>query len=715
MQGIAGSATATGAQGPVGSTGPTGPTGATGAASTITGPQGLQGSTGPTGPTGATGAASAVTGPQGATGPTGPTGATGANSTVTGPTGPTGATGAASNVTGPTGTTGPTGPTGTSSIDQSFPIAIGVAMSDTTTAFSNSSGSSVTKARVRALWPFTVSGIRMSVDTAEVAGAANNIFIDIKNGDGVSIFSTLPYIPATSKSSISMAASAGALNSSRVNIQDDEELQFQIVSGYTGTTARALKVTLLGTRSLLIGPPSAGTDLTARSSTGISNGTATGSVNLSMSPPASNASPITGYKVEAKSSGASVWTTALANVASLPTPVTTLNGSTLLTIGTSYDFRVSAISSVGTGLASNIATTTPVTVPTAPSSLTASPANNSVVLNWTAPTNLGGASSVLTYLVKGKLSSNVSSDPWTVITAVTGSTFTYTATLYDYNNPSSLINGTSYDFQVIAQTAGGDGLPVTSSGVVPSASAPAPLYKSFAFVEKTTPSPNSAFVNVNNAGATDFISSGSTTDIPQGGDLIVAVLSCPNVFDTGVTLYVPSSEAGGSFTQFGSDLVSNTLNTYRIYTKIAAGSSGSATSDTRYVFGGSSNWEGVVNLWAIRNASSVDIVGSTLNTPITPGTDPSSPTITTVSPNVNDLLLSIAHWYRTGTLAVSAPTGMTLQRYANNYANAGTLGAGWNYGAARQALTSAGTTSVKTWSITSPKPTAWDALTIAVK
>jgi hypothetical protein len=542
----------------------------------------------------------------------------------------------------------------------------------------------------------------MSLDTAEVSGAGNDIFLDIKNGAGLSIFNTLPYIPAATKTSVGMAASAGVLNPARVNIADDEELQFQVATGYTGTTARGLKAAIIGTRSLLTGPPSAGTDLSGVTSTGLSNGATNGSVVLTMTAPAANGGIITGYKVEAKATSASVWSTAASSVGSLPTTVTTVNGSTSLSVGTSYDFRVSGINVAGTGLPSNFVSVTPLALTSAPASLNAVPGNNSAVLTWTAPSNLGGAASVNSYVVEAKPSS---ASAWTTATTVGGGTLTATVLAYDVTSVgTNLVNGTSYDFRVRAVTAAGSSLPITSANVTPTSAGAVPTYRAFAFAEKPAGSSFSTFISANNSGVTSF------TSIPQGGDLIVMVVACP--VDINVEVFpgtVTSLVDGSAFTQFGSEFIGG-LNRYRVYTKVAGGSGGSSTTDTLYSVGGSSNWSGVINVWAVQNASAIDVLSGTMNQV---NSDPASPSVSVSGSN--DLLLSLAYWLKVGGTAPTTPSGMTLQRNGLNYNSSGSLGPGWNYSLARQALSGSGFVSSKTWTVTAPKPDAWDALTIAVK
>ena len=101
---------------------------------------------------------------------------------------------------------------------------------------------------------------------------------------------------------------------------------------------------------------------------------------------------ITGYRIEVSPNGTSNWTNQQANTRSTATTY----AHTGLSAGTTRHYRVSAINSVGTGVASNVAsatTSTPTaTRPAAPTGLTAAAAGQTTItLSWTAPTNTGGA------------------------------------------------------------------------------------------------------------------------------------------------------------------------------------------------------------------------------------------------------------------------------------------------------------------------------------
>jgi titin len=164
-------------------------------------------------------------------------------------------------------------------------------------------------------------------------------------------------------------------------------------------------------------------------------------VALSWTAPADNGgASITDYLVEYKLTSDLSWTTFVDGVSASTSA--TVTG---LTNGSSYDFRVSAINSAGTGTASATASGTPRTVPGAPTALSASAGDTLVTLSWTAPGSNGG-SSITDYLVEYKLTSDVG---WSTFADGTSTSTGATVT--------SLTNGLSYDFRVSATNVAGTG------------------------------------------------------------------------------------------------------------------------------------------------------------------------------------------------------------------------------------------------------------------
>ena len=145
---------------------------------------------------------------------------------------------------------------------------------------------------------------------------------------------------------------------------------------------------------------------------------------------------ITGYKIEFKN-GNNAWATLTATTGSTTTSYT---HTATFTSGTTYKYRVSAVSSAGTGDFVE-ATATESSVPGAPTNLRAviNTAKTSAKIIWTAPTDTG-TSAITGYKIEIRVGSGV----WTTVTANTASTttsFTDTRTFtWTYHYRISAIN-----------------------------------------------------------------------------------------------------------------------------------------------------------------------------------------------------------------------------------------------------------------------------------
>jgi hypothetical protein len=134
-----------------------------------------------------------------------------------------------------------------------------------------------------------------------------------------------------------------------------------------------------------------------------------------------------------------------------------------LTNGTTYSFRVRAVTAVGTSASSATSNTvtpaTPATAPGAPTIGTAVRGNASATVNWTAPTSDGG-SAITSYQVQVRTGA-------TVVRTVTGIAGNATSTVV-----TGLTNGTTYNFRVQAVNAIGTGVLSAASNTVTPATVP---------------------------------------------------------------------------------------------------------------------------------------------------------------------------------------------------------------------------------------------------
>ncbi len=182
------------------------------------------------------------------------------------------------------------------------------------------------------------------------------------------------------------------------------------------------------------------------------------SITLSWSAPSNTGGvAISGYKIESSPNGTSGWTDVESNTGSTGTSYPH-NG---LTASTTYHYRVSAINSVGTGVASSTAsaTTTAATVPDAPTNLSATAGGAiSITLSWSAPTNTGGVA-ISGYQIEFSLNGT---SGWTDVESNTGST----STSHTHNG---LTASTTYYYRVSAINSVGTGAASTTASATTTA------------------------------------------------------------------------------------------------------------------------------------------------------------------------------------------------------------------------------------------------------
>lgn len=114
-------------------------------------------------------------------------------------------------------------------------VAIGVALSDETTAITTGDA----KATIRAPFAFTLTAVRATLSTASSSGLPT---VDINEG-GTTVLSTKITIDANEKTSVTAATPAVISDSA---IADDAEITFDV--DVAGTGAKGLKVWLIGTK-----------------------------------------------------------------------------------------------------------------------------------------------------------------------------------------------------------------------------------------------------------------------------------------------------------------------------------------------------------------------------------------------------------------------------------------------------------------------------------
>lgn len=218
------------------------------------------------------------------------------------------------------------------------------------------------------------------------------------------------------------------------------------LSGHSGTVTTVDNFVVNGTSAAT--EPDAPTSLVATP--------ASTQMALSWTAPANNGAAITDYIIQYKlASEPTTWTTF-----SDGTSTSTSALVTGLTNDLSYNFRVAAVNSVGTGPVSSTATATPaLSVPTAPQSLAATGnENGQSTLTWSAPLSNGGAS-ITDYIVEYKLNS----EPTTWTTFSDGTSATTGAVV------TGLTNNLLYNFRVSAVNSVGAGAVSSTANATPAA------------------------------------------------------------------------------------------------------------------------------------------------------------------------------------------------------------------------------------------------------
>ena len=185
-------------------------------------------------------------------------------------------------------------------------------------------------------------------------------------------------------------------------------------------------------------------------------------INLTWTVPASDGgSPITGYRIEISSDGGSSWTDQVANTRR----TNTTYSHTGLAPGDTRHYRVSAITTSGTGFPSNVdGTTAGTTVPGAPTALVAAASGTTQInLTWTAPAITGG-SAITGYKIESSSDGGSSWSDHVANTASTDTTYSHTG----------LAIGATRHYRVSAINTNGAGLPsnvdnATTGATVPGA------------------------------------------------------------------------------------------------------------------------------------------------------------------------------------------------------------------------------------------------------
>jgi hypothetical protein len=278
-------------------------------------------------------------------------------------------------------------------------------------------------------------------------------------------------------------------------------------------------------------------------------------------PVVNGGSAITNYIVEYSANAGASWSTF--SHATSTTAAITVTG---LTNGTAYQFRVSAVNTVGTGATSPIATATPGT-PGSPTAVTIAFNQQSAtaldgLFSWTAPAS-SGATAISDYVIEYKTSA---SSTWT--------TFVHAASTATSAIVPGLVPSTTYNVRISAKNSVGTGAPS-------------------AIATATTNGPSSRLACFQPGNSNS--SANSITIAPCAGTAVGNIILIPVVIaNSSPTVVTTISQMAGTagFTALGTQL--NGSNQTTIFYKIADASDvGRATP---YGFSWSGNVKNAISL-----------------------------------------------------------------------------------------------------------------------
>lgn len=224
------------------------------------------------------------------------------------------------------------------------------------------------------------------------------------------------------------------------------------ISGLTNGSSYTFTVT--ATNAVGTGPASTASNnvtpaTTPGTPTAVSATAGNTQVALSWSAPASNGGTvITDYIIQYKLDASSTWSTFIDGTSTATSTIVTG-----LVNGLLYDFQIGAVNAVGLGGFSSQVSTTPFTIPDAPTSIIATRGNATSSVSFVAPTSNGG-STILSYTVTSNPGSQIG----------TGNTSPIVV--------ANLINGTPYTFTVTATNAAGTGPASSPSNQITPATIP---------------------------------------------------------------------------------------------------------------------------------------------------------------------------------------------------------------------------------------------------
>ncbi|MCK9408260.1 MAG: fibronectin type III domain-containing protein [Bacteroidetes bacterium] len=412
--------------------------------------------------------------------------------------------GAASSTTAATPRTTPSAPTITAitpssgSLSVAFTAGADGGSAITSYKYSTDGGTTFrTRAAGTTASPLVIAFASSDGTTALVNGTSYNVQIKAVNavGDGAASATTAatpaavpsaPTITAITPTdgSLSVAFSAGATGGSAItNYEYSTDGGTTFKSRATGTTASPLVITTVsGSASALVNGTSY--DVQIRAINSIGNGAASsstaatprttpsaptitaitpsdGALSVAFTAGADGGSAITSYKYS--TDGGTTFRTRAAGTTASPLVIAfaSSDGTTALVNGTSYNVQIKAVNVAGDGAASSTTAATPASTPSAPTITLITPSDGSLSVAFTAPASNGG-SAITSY--------KYSTDGGTTFrTRAAGTTASPLVIAFaSSDGTTALVNGTSYNVQIKAVNAAGDGTASSTTAATPS-------------------------------------------------------------------------------------------------------------------------------------------------------------------------------------------------------------------------------------------------------
>ena len=317
-------------------------------------------------------------------------------------------------------------------ITVSFNVAAGAALGDRNVVVDNGDGGTATK--VNGIEVITVPGAPTGA-TATRGNASATVSWTAPTSDGGEPITS--YTVTSNPGGVTKTTSDGQTTTAVVTgLTNGTSYTFTVFATNDAGNSAASTASNAVTPATVPDPPTA-----------VSATAGAGQATVNWSAPASNGgSPLTGYTVTSSPGNHTASVNGTTTQAVVPG----------LTNGTAYKFTVKATNAIGDSLSSAESNeVTPLTVPDAPTSVTATALDQSAQVSWNAPASNGG-SAITGY--------TVTSNPGGFIAQTNGNTLTATV--------NGLTNGTSYTFTVTATNAKGTSAASAPSNAVTPAAVP---------------------------------------------------------------------------------------------------------------------------------------------------------------------------------------------------------------------------------------------------